>query len=164
MTTTSTSITTRLSTDTTEQAVIRALHNHDTYIKTTCPHLISLTPVSGTPGPEQPCVYSITDKRPIGKTTFKMTLRNVAQGIEAVIEGRAPTGSMTITSKWRVADGKLHEAVGIESNLVTKKFIKANIEKTHPNFHSIFFTIAATSDTYQGERISRTERLSLEMS
>ncbi|KAI1191006.1 hypothetical protein F5B17DRAFT_454455 [Nemania serpens] len=162
MTATDTSITTPLPADTTSQAVVATLHDHDTYIKTTCPHLLSQTHVCGTPGPGpgRPCVYNITDKRPIGQTTFKMTLTNVAQGVEAVIEGRAPTGAMTVTSKWRAADGQLHEAVEIESNLVTKKLIKANIEKTHPDFHQEFFAATARdpmSSTSKGEGISKIE-------
>ncbi|KAI1199897.1 hypothetical protein F5X97DRAFT_321912 [Nemania serpens] len=161
MTATDTAITTPLPADTTEQAVIATLHNHDTYIKTTCPHLLSQTHISGTPGPEQPCVYSITDKRPIGQTTFKMTLKNVAQGIETVIEAKAPMGSMTITSKWRAVDGKLHEAVEIKSNLVMKKLIKANVEKTHPGFHHVFFAVAARDQMHsanKGEKeVSRTD-------
>ncbi|KAI1110921.1 hypothetical protein F5Y14DRAFT_454545 [Nemania sp. NC0429] len=145
MTAADTSFTTPLPTGVTEQAVIQTLQNHDTYIKTTCPNLVSQTHICGTPGPEQPCVYSITDKRPLGQTTFKMTLKNVAQGVEAVIEGRAPTGSLTVHSKWRVADGKLHETVGIESNLVTKVLVKGNVEKSHPNFHHVFFAFATAA-------------------
>ncbi|KAI0977131.1 hypothetical protein F4678DRAFT_455276 [Xylaria arbuscula] len=126
----------------TEQAVINSLHNHELYIKTTCPQLISQKHVSGTPGPDQPCVYEVTDKRPIGQTTFQMTLTNVAEGVDAVIEGKAPTGSMTIMSKWRARGGALEETVNIDSNIVTQKFIKGNVEKAHPEFHQNFFTEA----------------------
>ncbi|KAI1424384.1 hypothetical protein F5Y12DRAFT_453391 [Xylaria sp. FL1777] len=126
----------------TEQAVINSLHNHDLYIKTTCPQLISQKHVSGTPAPDQPCVYDITDKRPVGQTTFQMTLTNVAEGVDAVIEGKAPTGSMTITTKWRVRGGLLEEVVNIESNIVTRKLIKGNVEKAHPEYHHGFFADA----------------------
>ncbi|KAI0108723.1 hypothetical protein GGR51DRAFT_559036 [Nemania sp. FL0031] len=136
-------IATPLPADATEQAVINILHNHDAYIKTTCPQLISQKHVSGTPGLEQPCVYEITDKKPIGQTTYKMTLTNVAEGVDAVIEGRAPTGSMTIRSKWRARAGKLEEAVEIESNAVTRMLIKGNIEKEHTGYQNGFFAEVA---------------------
>ncbi|KAI1308893.1 hypothetical protein F5Y03DRAFT_393260 [Xylaria venustula] len=129
-------IKTPLPAGTTEQAVINSLHNHELYIKTTCPQLISQKHVSGTPGLDQPCVYEVTDKRPIGQTTFQMTLTNVAEGVDAVIEGKAPTGSMTITSKWRARGGALEETVNIDSNIVTQKFIQGNVEKAHPEFHN----------------------------
>ncbi|KAI1352086.1 hypothetical protein F5Y01DRAFT_99017 [Xylaria sp. FL0043] len=135
-------ITTPLPAGTSEQAVVNSLHNHDLYIKTTCPQLISQKHVSGTPGLDQPCVYEITDKRPVGQTTFTMTLTNVAEGVDAVIEGKAPTGAMTITSKWRARAGNLEETVDIDSNIVTKKFIKGNVEKAHPGFHHGFFADA----------------------
>ncbi|KAI0909027.1 hypothetical protein F4824DRAFT_40676 [Ustulina deusta] len=135
-------ITTPLPAEATEQAVINSLHNHDLYIKITCPQLISQKHVSGTPGPGQPCVYEITDKRPVGQTTFQMTLTNVAEGVDAVIDGKAPTGSMTITSKWRARGRALEEVVAIESNIVTKKFIKGNVEKAHPEYHQGFFAEA----------------------
>ncbi|RWA06937.1 hypothetical protein EKO27_g8156, partial [Xylaria grammica] len=60
-----TTITTPLPAGATAQAVVENLHNHELYIKTTCPQLISQKHVSGTPGPDQPCVYEITDKRPV---------------------------------------------------------------------------------------------------
>ncbi|KAK5630942.1 hypothetical protein RRF57_006657 [Xylaria bambusicola] len=128
-------INTPLPAEATPQAVINSLHNHDLYIKTTCPNLVSQKHISGTPGLDQPCVYEITDKRAVGQTTFQMTLTNVAEGLDSFIEGTAPTGAMTIKSKWRVAGGELHETVEIDSNIATKKVIKGNVEKAHPEFH-----------------------------
>ncbi|KAI0525550.1 hypothetical protein F5B22DRAFT_347638 [Xylaria bambusicola] len=140
---TETVINTPLPAEATSQAVINTLHNHDLYIKTTCPNLISQKHISGTPGLDQPCVYEITDKRAVGQTTFQMTLTNVAEGLDSLIEGKAPTGAMTIKSKWRVVEGELHETVEIDSNIVTKKVIKGNVEKAHPGFHQGFFSEAA---------------------
>lgn len=131
-------ISTPLPAGTPEQSVIASLHDHDAYIRTTCPQLISQKHLSGTAGAGgagEPCVYEITDKRPIGQTTFKMTLTNVVDGVDAVVEGKAPTGSMVVRSRWRVRGGRLDEAVEIESNIVTRKFIKGNVEKDHPEFH-----------------------------
>ena len=132
-------ITTPLPAEVTPQAVINSLHNHDLYIKTTCPQLISQKHLSGTPGLDSPCVYEITDKRAVGETTFQMTLTSVAEGLDSLIEGKAPTGAMTIKSKWRVVGGELHETVEIDSNIVTKKVIQGNVEKAHPGFHQYAF-------------------------
>ncbi|KAI2633932.1 hypothetical protein GGS21DRAFT_490845 [Xylaria nigripes] len=142
---TETTISTPLPAGITEQAVLKILQNHELYIKTTCPQLVAQKRVSGAAEPElgQPCVYEITDKRPIGQTTFKMTLTNVTEGIDTIIEGKTPTGSMTIRSQWRVRAGKLDEIVEIESNIVTKKLIKVNIDRTHPEHHEGFLAEAA---------------------
>ncbi|KAI1753394.1 hypothetical protein F4782DRAFT_497944 [Xylaria castorea] len=128
-------IVTPLPADTSEQAVINSIHNHDIYIQTTCPQLISRKHVSGTPGLDRPCVYEIVDTRVFGEMRFKLTLTNVAEGSDAVVEGKTPTGSMTVRSEWRVRAGKLEEVVEIESNLITKMIVKKNVEKGHPEFH-----------------------------
>ncbi|KAI1824715.1 hypothetical protein F4861DRAFT_230746 [Xylaria intraflava] len=129
----------------TEQAVVKCLQNHETYIKTTCPQLVSQKRLSGPGEPElgQPCVYEITDKRPFGITTFKMTLTNVAGGIDTLIEGKAPTGALVIRSHWRAHDGKLEEVIEFECNMITKGVIRPNVEKSHPAFHEVFLTEAA---------------------
>ncbi|KAJ2966945.1 hypothetical protein NUW58_g10549 [Xylaria curta] len=145
-------ITTPLPQDAAGQAVVDLLHRHDLYIQTTCPQLISQKHVSGTPGLDVPCVYEITDKRPIGQTTFNLTLTNVTEGIDALIEGKTPMGSMTLRSTWRVGNGELKEVVEIESNLVTRKLVKGNIEKGHPEYHkyvlqalyAVFTRVAST--------------------
>ncbi|TGJ83906.1 hypothetical protein E0Z10_g4842 [Xylaria hypoxylon] len=139
---TETVISTPLPAGATAQAVIDNLHNHDLYIKTTSPQLISLKHVSGTPGLDQPCVYEITDKRPVGQTTFKITLTNVAEGVDAAIDGNAPTGPIIVRSKWRAHGQTLEEVVEIDSNIVTNKLIKGNVEKSHPGYHQAFFAEA----------------------
>ncbi|KAI8624340.1 hypothetical protein F5Y19DRAFT_480719 [Xylariaceae sp. FL1651] len=139
-----TTISTALPAGISEEAVISSLHSHELYIRTTCPQLISQKHVSGTPGTlGQPCAYDITDKRPIGQTTFRLTLTNVPGGVDAVVDGKAPTGAMTIRSQWRAREGRLEEVVEIDSNIVTKKFIKGNVEKGHPEIHHGFLAEAA---------------------
>ncbi|KAI1340909.1 hypothetical protein F5Y15DRAFT_36022 [Xylariaceae sp. FL0016] len=137
-----TSISTPLPAGASPDALISSLHIHELYIKTTCPQLISYAHVSGTPGIESPCVYEVTDKRPIGQTTYKLTLTNRSDGIDAVVDGKAPTGALMIKSQWRVAAGKLEESVEIESNMLMKKMIKGNVEKSHPEQHQGFLTAA----------------------
>ncbi|KAI1746277.1 hypothetical protein F4680DRAFT_400923 [Xylaria scruposa] len=138
-------IVTPLPEDTSEQAVISSLHDHDIYIQTTCPQLISRRLVSGTPGLDLPCAYEIVDTRSFGEMRFGLTLTNVAEGVDALVEGRTPTGSMKVRSEWRVRAGKLQEVVDIECNLITKMIVKKNVEKGHPEFHQHLFTVAVRS-------------------
>ncbi|KAK8108480.1 hypothetical protein PG984_014281 [Apiospora sp. TS-2023a] len=143
-----TTITTPIPTTVPRDAVLAALHDHDRYIRTTCPQLINYVHISSNPatGPETlPCeVYEVTDKRPIGQTTFRLTLTDLpGEGIDALIEGKAPTGSMTIKSRFRVLEGApqntLEERVAIDSNMLMNKMIKGNVEKSHPEQHQKFF-------------------------
>ncbi|KAK8017240.1 hypothetical protein PG991_008316 [Apiospora marii] len=142
-----TTITTPIPSSVSRDAVLAALHDHDRYIRTTCPQLISYTHVSSNPAAAAdglPCeVYEVTDKRPIGQTTFRLTLTDLpGEGIDALIEGKAPTGSMTIKSRFRVLEGApqntLEERVAIDSNMLMNKMIKGNVEKSHPEQHQKF--------------------------
>ncbi|KAK8076690.1 hypothetical protein PG994_003962 [Apiospora phragmitis] len=145
-----TTITTPIPTSVSRDAVLAALHDHDRYIRTTCPQLINYAHVSSNPATSTtreeglPCeVYEVTDKRPIGQTTFRLTLTDrPGEGIDALIEGKAPTGSMTIRSRFRVLEGApqstLEERVAIDSNMLMNKMIKGNVEKSHPEQHQKF--------------------------
>ncbi|KAI0596715.1 hypothetical protein F4775DRAFT_283413 [Biscogniauxia sp. FL1348] len=159
-----TTISTPLPAGISPEAVIAALHNHELYIRTTCPQLISYHKLSSPPssssspaeaegsssdieagaGVGQSCSYEVTDKRPIGQTTYKLTLTRQRDGTDAVVEGRAPAGgALLITSRWRVRAGALDESVEIDSNLLMKKMVKGNVEKTHPDHHQGFLAEAA---------------------
>lgn len=142
-----TTITTPIPTSVSRDTVLAALHDHDRYIRTTCPQLINYTHISSNPATSAdtlPCeVYEVTDKRPIGQTTFRLTLTDLpGEGIDALIEGKAPTGSMTIKSRFRVLEGApqntLEERVAIDSNMLMNKMIKGNVEKSHPEQHQKF--------------------------
>ncbi|KAI1390852.1 uncharacterized protein F4822DRAFT_442083 [Hypoxylon trugodes] len=120
--------------------VITLLHNHETYIRTTCPQLITYRRISGPPAHApagEPCVFEVTDRRPMGQTTYKLTLTNHTEGIDSLVVGKAPTGSMVIKTRWRVRGdtGRLEEEIEIDSNMITKKLVKSNIEKGHPEYH-----------------------------
>ncbi|KAF7526843.1 hypothetical protein G7054_g10645 [Neopestalotiopsis clavispora] len=130
-----TSISTSIPAGTSPQAVIAVLHDHDQYIKTACPQHISYKLISGTPALNEPCVYEVTDKKPIGQTTYPLTLTNREDGIDAFIDAKAPTGAIRLESKWRVAGDKLEENVKIDSNMLMNKMIKGNVEKSHPAQH-----------------------------
>ncbi|KAH6647239.1 hypothetical protein BKA67DRAFT_663576 [Truncatella angustata] len=132
-----TSISTPMPAGTSASAVIAVLHDHDQYIKMACPQHISYKLVSGTPGAglDAACVYEVTDKKPIGQTTYPMTLTNRAGGIDAFIDGKAPTGAIRLESAWRVVGDKIEETVTIDSNMLMNKMIKSNVEKSHPAQH-----------------------------
>ncbi|KAI1099602.1 hypothetical protein F4804DRAFT_337071 [Jackrogersella minutella] len=142
-------------------AVIALLHNHEAYIRTTCPQLISYKQISG-PSPAaaafdddsgagggaplgESCTFEVVDRRPTGQTTYKMTLTNQPEGIDSLVDGKAPTGTMAVRTRWRVRGdgGLLEEEIEIDSNMITKKMVKGNIEKGHPDHHRSFLAEAA---------------------
>ncbi|KAI1477995.1 hypothetical protein F4774DRAFT_180786 [Daldinia eschscholtzii] len=156
-----TSISTPLPASVQPSVVVALLHNHETYIRTTCPQLISysrISPTTTTVSPnsnpnsnvapvDEPHTFEVTDRRPTGQTTYRLTLTNRAEGIDSTVEGKVPTGSMTIRARWRVRGGGdaglLEEHVDIESNMITRKMIKSNIERSHPAHHRSFLAEAA---------------------
>jgi hypothetical protein len=132
--------------------VIAALHNHDLMIKTLCPALVEYHFESGDKSSQ--ATYSITDRKPIGQvrlhtyatiedsctntclqTTYKLTLTNVSEGVDSLVNAKPPIGVLTIAGKWRVAGGVLSEEVDIDANFMMKKVAKSNVEKTHPEQH-----------------------------
>ncbi|KAL7625191.1 hypothetical protein AAE478_004406 [Parahypoxylon ruwenzoriense] len=110
-----TSITTPVPAGMSPHAVISVLHDHETYIRTTCPQLISyraippppLVPLSSSgdsPALDSPRCFKVTDRRPTGQTTYTLTLTNRASGIDSLVDGRAPGtgGRLVISARWRV--------------------------------------------------------------
>jgi hypothetical protein len=69
------------------------------------------------------------------QTTYKLTLTNVTEGVDSLVNAKPPVGILTISGKWRVADGKLSEEIDIDANFMMKKVAKSNVEKTHPQQH-----------------------------
>jgi hypothetical protein len=69
------------------------------------------------------------------QTTYKLTLTNVSEGVDSLVNAKPPVGILTISGKWRVADGKLSEEIDIDANFMMKKVAKSNVEKTHPQQH-----------------------------
>ncbi|KAF3038659.1 hypothetical protein E8E12_006648 [Didymella heteroderae] len=114
--------------------VIAALHNHELMIKTLCPALVSYSFESG--DKTTSATYIVTDKKPIGQTTYKLTLTNTADGVDSLVNAKPPVGILTIAGKWRVTGGKLTEDVVIDGNFMMKKVAKGNVEKTHPEQHT----------------------------
>ncbi|KAF2638780.1 hypothetical protein P280DRAFT_403801 [Massarina eburnea CBS 473.64] len=128
-----TSVSTPLPAGLDKATVISALHNHDLMIKTLCPALVSYEFDSGDKNSE--ATYIVTDKKPIGQTTYKLTLTNIPDGVNSLVNAKPPVGTLTISGKWRVTDDKLVEDVEIDGNFMMKKMAKGNVEKTHPEQH-----------------------------
>lgn len=127
------------------EAVIKTLHDHDTYIKIACPQLISYEFESGSKEIGQQAVYKVTDKKPLGQTTYTLTITNLADGVDTLVNAKPPVGTLTISGKFRVAAGQLVEETDIEGNVIMKKMVKGNVEKTHPEQHEKLLEHAKTA-------------------
>jgi hypothetical protein len=71
----------------------------------------------------------------LSKQTYKLTLTNVSEGVDTLVNAKPPVGVLNISGTWRVADGKLSEEIDIDANFMMKKVVKNNVEKTHPEQH-----------------------------
>lgn len=131
-----TTISTPLPTSSTPESVIAAMHNHEAFIRITTPALITYTRTSTEePALDIPTTYSVTDKKPMGQTTYTLTLTNRINGIDTNVLAKPPIGTLTIKGEWRVADGVIKEEVEVDTNFAMKRMVKGNIEKTHPEQH-----------------------------
>ncbi|KAE9981403.1 hypothetical protein BLS_007479 [Venturia inaequalis] len=131
-----TTINTPLSTPSTPESVVAAMHNHDAFIKITSPALITYAKTSTEDiALDVPIAYSVTDKKPMGQTTYTLTLTNRINGIDTHVIAKPPVGSLTIKGEWRVVDGAIKEDVEVDTNFAMKRMVKGNIEKTHPEQH-----------------------------
>jgi hypothetical protein len=137
-----TTINTAFPADILPSTLISLLHDHEIYIKMTCPQMISHELESGNASTSEPCVYRITDKKPIGQTTYTLKLTNTADGIDTLVNAKPPVGTLTITGKWRVVERQLVETVDIEANMIMKKMVKGNLEKSHAEYHVEFMKMA----------------------
>jgi hypothetical protein len=97
---------------------------------------------SGNASASEPCVYRVTDKKPIGQTTYTLTLTNTPDGIDTLVNAKPPVGTLTIAGKWRITEGQLVETVDIEANMIMKEMVKGNLEKSHAEHHAEFIKMA----------------------
>jgi hypothetical protein len=143
------SISTPIPDNVSAEVMLKTLHNHDSYIRTTCPQLVTYQLVEGDPSSSimggAPAVYSITDKKPIGQTTYTLAITNRPDGVDTLVNAKAPVGALVIRGKWRVVEGMLVETVVIEGNMVVKKMVKGNVEKDHPAQHEELIKLAAAA-------------------
>jgi hypothetical protein len=121
------------------QQIVAHLHDHDTYIRATCPELVSYEKISGEAGLDLPVSYSVTDKKPIGKTTYSLIITNRVDGIETKVNAKAPIGSMIVESKWVATPTELIERIWVDGNMIVKKMVKTVTEKNHPEVHQVLY-------------------------
>ncbi|KAK8022077.1 hypothetical protein PG993_012844 [Apiospora rasikravindrae] len=142
-----TTITTPIPTSVARDAVLAALHDHDRYIRTTCPALISYAHLSSNPATTPDSlpaeVYEVTDKRPIGQTTFRLTLTDLpGEGDRRADRGQGAHGQhghqVALPRARGAPQNTLEERVAIDSNMLMNKMIKGNVEKSHPEQHQKF--------------------------
>jgi hypothetical protein len=138
-----TTITTPLPADLAPEKVISVFHDHDTYIRATCPQLVEYKLESGDASSKnEPVVYSVTDKKPMGQTTYKLTITNLDDGVDTLVNAKPPVGALTITGEWRVVEGQIVEKVLLEGNFMVKKMVKSNVDSTHGAQHKELIKIA----------------------
>jgi hypothetical protein len=95
------------------------------------------SPKPSFPDRPTPCILHWTrSNRSRKQTTYKLTLTNVADGVDSLVNAKPPVGTLTIAGKWRVQGGMLTEDVVIDGNFMMKKVAKGNVEKTHPEQHA----------------------------
>lgn len=117
----SANVTTPLPAELDPQAVIGILHDHTAMINALAPGNTDAQLISGEPSGNEPCVYHVTAPTPMGKSTYPLTITNVADGADTLVQPKPPVGKLEIRGKWRVAGGKLTESVEIDGNFMTKK-------------------------------------------
>lgn len=97
--------------------------------------------------------YSVTDRKPIGKTTYELTITNQNDGVDTEVTAHPPIGVLKIWSKFRLVGGQggeqvLKEDVRIEASRLMVGTVKGNIEKTHPGQHLQLIEAAKAQGTH----------------
>jgi hypothetical protein len=119
-----TSIKTPIPAHITPASLIQILHNHQPIIDALAPGNTASKLTSGDPAAMgTPCVYIITAPTPIGTSTYPLTITNLLDGVDTLVQPKPPVGKLEIRAKWRVAGGELREEVEIEGNFVTRRFV-----------------------------------------
>lgn len=117
-----TTVTTKIEDNVDRQALLAAMHNHETMIDALAPGNSARKLVSGDPASGGPCVYEVTAPTPIGTNmTYPLTLTNKEDGVDSCVEPKPPMGALKISCQWRINGDKLNEDVEIEGNFLTKK-------------------------------------------
>ena len=114
-------------------AILAILHDPVTMI--TLNPLVISQKLTSAPG-VTPAVYSITDKLPIGTTTYTASFTNTATGMSSTVD--ASLGLKT-TGVWSIVQGDsgmvLDEEVDVTGNRLVVPFVKGQIESSHQELH-----------------------------
>lgn len=117
-----TSVKTSIPSNVSEASLVRTLHNHQSIINALAPGNTAATIISGDPASiGSPTQYNITAPTPVGQSTYPLTITNVADGVDTLVQPKPPVGKLEIKAKWRVANGQLTEDVEIDGNFMTKR-------------------------------------------
>lgn len=117
-----TSVKTSIPPNVTEASLIKTLHDHNSIINALAPGNTAAELVSGDPAAiGTPTVYSVTAPTPVGTSTYPLTITNVPDGVDTLVQPKPPVGKLEIKAKWRVAKGQLVEDVEIDGNFMTKR-------------------------------------------
>lgn len=117
-----TSVKTAIPSNVTEASLIQTLHDHQSIIDALAPGNTATKLISGDPAIiGQPTEYSVTAPTPVGTSTYPLTITNVADGVDTLVQPKPPVGKLEIKAKWRVANGQLTEDVEIDGNFMTKR-------------------------------------------
>lgn len=117
-----TSVKTAIPSNVTEASLIQTLHDHQSIIDALAPGNTATKLISGDPAIiGQPTEYSVTAPTPVGTSTYPLTITNVADGVDTLVQPKPPVGKLEIKAKWRVAKGQLTEDVEIDGNFMTKR-------------------------------------------
>lgn len=103
------------------QAIIAVLHDHETMIRALAPGFKDYKLISGDAAGSGPCVYSVTAPTPVGTSTYPLTITNVSDGVDTLVQPKPPVGKLEIKGTWRVASGRLIEDVDIDGNFMTSR-------------------------------------------
>jgi hypothetical protein len=119
-----TSIKTSIPSHVTEASLIRILHDHQPIVNALAPGNTACKLMSGDPAAmESPCEYSVTAPTPIGTSTYPLTITNLPDGVDTLVQPKVPVGKLEIRAKWRVANAQLVEDVEIDGNFMTKRLV-----------------------------------------
>ena len=134
-----TTITTPLTPTTPLPTLLALLHDHDFLIHVS-PSVISFTLTTGSA--TSTATYSVTDKKPIGRTTYELTITPCGDGVDTLVLAHPPPGLLRIESRWRVVGegegARLVEDVRVEANRIMAGKVRENIQVTHKEQHQRF--------------------------
>lgn len=144
-----TSVTTPIPTNTSRESVIACLHNHEALIKLS-PQLEDFKLTSG--DAHTAAQYSVTDRKPIGRTTYELVITNNNDGCDTDTSAHPPLGLLKIWSKWRVVEaGKewvLREDIRLEANRAIVGKVKSSVAETRKGQHARLLEQAKAMDVY----------------
>lgn len=130
-------ITTPIPATTTRESVLACLHDHALLIKLS-PQVEDFKLTNG--NAQMSAEYSVTDRKPIGKTTYELKISNNNEGCDTDTSAHPPLGLLKIWSRWRVMQGEkgwtLSEDIRLEANRAIVGKVRSSLAETHKEQHA----------------------------